>query len=134
MIPEAAQTLLLSVLTVVPGGVYTWAFEQQAGRYGANFGDRVQRFLAVSVLLVNGWIRIQLSDGRWVCGLWGVSTTTGLTSYASGYPEDKDLLVAEVAEVDKNGEFITENGVPVLTGRAALVTWETTIYSEFIPG
>jgi hypothetical protein len=215
VIPDTAQTLIIAILTVVPGGVYTWAFEQQAGRYGANFGDRVQRFLAVSVLLVtlqlpvlylavrhllregfkpfednlpwwlwlvalayvavpfllgrlvglgtaqrarwatwitgpapaprawdelfsrpdlNGWIRVQLSDGRWVCGLWGTSTTTGLTSYASGYPEEKDLLIAEIAETDENGEFITEEGAPVLTGRAAMVAWETTLYSEFIPG
>jgi hypothetical protein len=74
---------------------------------------------------LTGWIRLRLPDGTWVCGLWGPSEATGLRSWASGYPEVQDLLIAELAETDDDGEFLTEGGVLVLTGRSLLVGWAT---------
>jgi len=66
----------------------------------------------------------------------GESDTTGLKSYAAGYPESQDLLISELAEIDDGGEFLTDDrdGTPVLTGRSLLIRWDEVTYAEFIPG
>jgi hypothetical protein len=214
--PSTFQAILVTLLAVLPGAIYTWGFEQEAGRWGATAVDRVQRFVGVSafflvlelsliyqfyrrfvvtgdvsqgrplpvwlwfmpVLFViipagigrfvgraayqrkpwvtvitgpspaprawdvlfsgpdmNGWIRLQLKDKSWVAGLWGESATTGLKSYAAGYPEDQDLLVSELVETDAGGNLVTgEDGAPVLTGRSLLIRWDEIVYAEYIPG
>lgn len=214
--PSTLQAVIVTALAVLPGALYTWSFEQQAGRWGAVAGDRVQRFLGASAFFLvaelpvlygwvyrtfvvtgdiragrplpfwvwvlpiafvvvpvgagqivgraayhrrgwvkiltgpspaprawdalfataelTGWIRLRLTDDSWVCGLWGPSPNTGLTSYAAGYPEGQDLLIAEVVEADGDGEFLTEHGLPVLTGRSLLIGWHEVRYAEFIPG
>lgn len=208
--------LVIALLAVMPGGLYTWAFEQQAGRWGAQATDRLQRFVGASALFLavelplvyefyrrfgvtrqiadgralpawvwllpiavvaiplllgrlagraayqrkpwvrfltgpapaprawdhlfaqadlNGWILLKLKDDGWLGGLWGTSEATTLTSYAAGYPEIQDLLIAETAEVDEDGEFIVdERGVPRLHGVAALVRWDEVDYALFVPG
>jgi hypothetical protein len=216
--PSTFQSLVVVLLAVLPGALYTWSFEQQAGRWGATAGDRVQRFLGASAFFLvlelpmfynfiyrpfvatgdldagralpwwiwvvpmvfvlfpvaagryvgiavhrrqgwanfitgpspaprawddlfatsdlTGWIRLRLKeDGAWACGLWGESVATGLQSYAAGYPEPQDLLIAELAEIDSDGEFLIDaNGNPVLTGRSLLIRWSEITYAEFIPG
>jgi Family of unknown function (DUF6338) len=214
--PSTLQAVIVTALAVLPGALYTWSFEQHAGRWGVTTGDRIQRFLGVSAFFVvaelpvlyglvyrkfvvsgdiahgrplpiwvwilpigfivlpvtagqvigraagrrsgwarlltgpspaprawdelfatpdlTGWIRLRLCDGTWVCGLWGPSEATGLRSYASGYPEAQDLLIAEIAETDDDGEFLTGDGGLVLTGRSLLVGWAAVTYAEFIPG
>jgi Family of unknown function (DUF6338) len=210
------QALVVVFVAVLPGALYTWSFEQQAGRWGATAGDRVHRFVGASAFFLvvalpvlygvvyrqfvltgaladgealppwtwllppgfvvvpvvagslagkaayrrrpwvssltgpapaprawdylfatadlTGWVRLHLLDGSWVCGLWGCSQTTGLKSYAAGYPENQDLLVADLAEIDRDGEFITDaDGDPILTGRSLLIRWDQVLYAEFIP-
>jgi hypothetical protein len=46
------QALVVLFVAVVPGALYTWSFEQQAGRWGATAGDRVHRFLGASALFL----------------------------------------------------------------------------------
>lgn len=68
-------------------------------------------------------------------GLWGASDTTGLTSYAAGYPEAQDLLIADLAEMDPDGELLVDgNNRPILTGVSLLVRWDEVTYAKFIPG
>lgn len=50
MVPDTAVGLLLLVVAVLPGLVYTLAFERQAGAYGVALADRTLRFIAVSAL------------------------------------------------------------------------------------
>lgn len=50
--PSTLQAILVTLLAVLPGALYTWSFEQQAGRWGATGSDRVQRFLGVSVFFL----------------------------------------------------------------------------------
>jgi hypothetical protein len=215
-VPSTLQAVLVALLAVLPGALYTWSFEQQAGRWGTTASDRAQRFVGASTFFlvlelpilyevvyrqlvapgilargqavpwttwllpvgfvaipvacgrftgraayrrkawvqvltgpsaaprawdhlfagaeVTGWIRLRLKDETWLCGVWG-EATTGLRSYAAGYPEPQDLLVADLAEIDSAGEFLTDSdGVPLLTGRAALVRWDEVAYAEFVPG
>lgn len=215
--PTTLQAVFVALLALLPGALYTWSFEQQAGRWGASAGDRLQRFLGASAFFLaaelpvlynlvyrrhvvtgdveaglelpwwvwliplafvvlpviigrvagraayqrrrwsrvltgpspaprawdhlfatadlTGWIRLHLKDGSWSCGLWGRSAQTGLESYAAGYPEPQDLPVSDLAEIDLDGEFLTDaSGTPVLTGRSLLIRWEEVTYAEFIPG
>jgi Family of unknown function (DUF6338) len=57
VLPNTIVGLLVLGVAVLPGLVYTLAFERQAGDYGATFTDRSMRFVAVSVVyhLVAGW-------------------------------------------------------------------------------
>lgn len=57
MFPTGAPGLLILLLVVLPGAVYTWAYERQTSSYGVTLADRFLRFVAVSVLfqLVLAW-------------------------------------------------------------------------------
>jgi len=210
---------LIAAFAVLPGALYTWTFEQQAGRWGATATDRIQRFLGASAIFLvvelpllyelyrvlvvprliqqgkplpwwswlaavgliaipiiagrliglaayrrkrwvaavltgpspaprawddlfatpklTGWIILRLKnddENKWVGGLWGESVT-GLKSYAAGYPETQDLLIADLAEMDDNGFFLVgEDGAPSLTGVSLLVRWDEVAYAKFTPG
>lgn len=83
MFPSTAVGVLVLVLAVLPGLVYTLAFEREAGDYGATFADRTFRFIAVSAVfhVVVGWpeywlYRLTLADGDKILAgefalLWG---------------------------------------------------------------
>lgn len=45
------------MIFVLPGAVYTWAYERQNSAYGVTFTDRFLRFIAASVIfhLVLAW-------------------------------------------------------------------------------
>lgn len=62
MVPTSVVALAIVVIAVLPGSMYTWAFERQVSAYGANLADRVLRFVALSVLfhLALGWIEYWL--------------------------------------------------------------------------
>jgi Family of unknown function (DUF6338) len=49
--PETFQALAVLVLALLPGALYVWAFERQAGAWGARLTDRVLRFVEVSAIL-----------------------------------------------------------------------------------
>jgi hypothetical protein len=59
------EALLVVIVALLPGATYTWAFELQAGRRGANFSDRVWRFAGSSAVFTD----------RRIDGLRGPSTT-----------------------------------------------------------
>jgi hypothetical protein len=211
--PQTLAAVAITLLAVLPGALYTWAFEQQARRWGANATDRVQRFVgASSVFLVvelpavyqcyrafvvsgdieagrplpplawalpaclvvgpivlgrttgraayrrrpwvrllagpapaprawddlfaqadlSGWVILKLNNDEWLAGYWGSSDATGLKSYAAGYPEPQDLLLAETAEIDPDGNLLLgADGQPQTTGVATLVRWDEVIYALF---
>jgi hypothetical protein len=215
--PDTLNALLAAFLATVPGGLYTWSYEQQAGRWGATATDRLQRFLGASAFFIalqlwfiyefyrryvvtgvvqsgrplppaiwlvpvlfvvvpvlvgrylgravfqkkkwasvfigtsraprawdylftspgtNGWLRLRLKDGdRWVVGVWGISPTTGLKSFAAGYPEPQDLLLSDTALTDEDGSLLLdEDGKPVYTGAALLIRWDEVAYAEYVAG
>ena len=49
--PETFQSLGVLALALLPGALYVWAFERQAGAWGVRFSDRVFRFVGVSALM-----------------------------------------------------------------------------------
>jgi len=81
----------------------------------------------------DGWIRLRMKSGSWLGGAYSEGRT-GMRSYAAGYPEEADLLIAEAAEVDPDsGEFVFDaSGNPRLRGSALLVRWSEVEYLEFV--
>lgn len=57
MVPSSTIALAVLIVGVLPGSMYTWAFERQAGAYGSTLADRALRFVAISVILhlALGW-------------------------------------------------------------------------------
>ena len=57
MVPSTVVGVLVLMLVVLPGLVYTLAFEREAGDYGATFADRTFRFVSVSAIfhVLVGW-------------------------------------------------------------------------------
>jgi hypothetical protein len=49
-VPTTLQALLVLVLAVLPGAMYTWAFERLAGRWGIGLTDRLYRFVGISAV------------------------------------------------------------------------------------
>jgi hypothetical protein len=49
-VPETFQSLAVIVLALLPGALYVWSFEREAGLWGINLPDRLLRFLGVSAL------------------------------------------------------------------------------------
>jgi Family of unknown function (DUF6338) len=46
--PASFQGLLAALVALLPGALYTWAFEREVGRWGVTLGDRVLRFVGTS--------------------------------------------------------------------------------------
>lgn len=70
MFPDTSVGVLVLVLAVLPGLIYTLAFEREAGDYEVSFADRTLRFIAVSALfhVIMGWpeywlYRVTVADG-----------------------------------------------------------------------
>lgn len=80
--PESFQALLVIVVALLPGALYTWSFEQVVGAWGAGLSDRVLRFIGVTAILqalaapaiVWSWRTFILSgrlrEGDLPIGLW----------------------------------------------------------------
>lgn len=51
MLPTSMVALAIVVAAVLPGAIYTWAFEREAGSYGVTLADRTLRFLAASAAM-----------------------------------------------------------------------------------
>ena len=49
--PDTLQGILVIVLALLPGALYTWAFEQQAGPWSIGLPDRVLRFIGSSAVV-----------------------------------------------------------------------------------
>lgn len=50
--PSTFQAVVVIVIALLPGALYVWAFERQAGRYGIGLSDRVLRFVGGSAVLL----------------------------------------------------------------------------------
>jgi hypothetical protein len=48
--PDSFQAAIVVAIALVPGALYFWAFERQAGRWGVGLSDRVLRFVGLSAL------------------------------------------------------------------------------------
>ncbi len=49
--PSTFQALAVLVLALLPGALYVWSFERQAGSWGASLSDRAFRFIEFSAVL-----------------------------------------------------------------------------------
>lgn len=69
--PDTFQAIGVIVIALLPGALYVWAFERQAGRWGVGLSDRILRFVGGSAvfhsavapltywLWADQWIRIR---------------------------------------------------------------------------
>lgn len=48
--PDTFQAVAVAVAALLPGALYVWAFERQAGRWGIGLSDRLLRFVGGSAL------------------------------------------------------------------------------------
>lgn len=48
--PDTFQALWVLLLALLPGAMYTWAYEREVGGWGTNLSDRLLRFVGVSVI------------------------------------------------------------------------------------
>jgi len=87
-VPSTFQALAVLLIALLPGALYTWAFERQAGAWGVNTSDRLLRFVGSSALLqvlatpviyqlyrtfiVTGWLRAGRPLPWWVWLLVGM--------------------------------------------------------------
>lgn len=85
--PNTFSALAVLVVALLPGALYVWAFEREAGPWGIGFADRVLRFIGGSAIFhallapFSYWVYStfvaseRLTDGRplpwllWVAGL-----------------------------------------------------------------
>lgn len=50
--PATLTSLLIVFVAVLPGALYTWAFEREIGRWGVGLSDRVLRFIGTSSIFL----------------------------------------------------------------------------------
>jgi hypothetical protein len=80
VLPTSVIAVLLIVVTVLPGSMYTWAYERQASAFGVTFADRTLRFIAISIIfhLALGWpeyllYRAALNGPTFAAGQFGAA-------------------------------------------------------------
>lgn len=47
---ETFQAIVVTLLAVLPGALYTWSFEREVGNWGVSLSDRVLRFVGFSAI------------------------------------------------------------------------------------
>jgi hypothetical protein len=75
MPPASVIAFVIVVVAVIPGSMYTWAYEREASAFGVTLADRTLRFIAISLLfhLALGWpeyalYRVALAGPRFAVG------------------------------------------------------------------
>jgi len=75
MPPVSLIALAVVIIGVIPGSMYTWAYEREASAFGVTLADRTLRFIAISLLfhLFLGWpeyalYRFALAGPRFAVG------------------------------------------------------------------
>lgn len=93
--PDTFQAAIVVAVALVPGALYFWAFERQAGRWGVTLSDRLLRFVGLSALFhaavapvsywfwAHQWPRVRVGDpvSLW---LWGVAIAYVAVPLAGG--------------------------------------------------
>jgi hypothetical protein len=74
-VPDTFQAVAVLILLVLPGALYTWAFERVVGPWGVGLVDRILRFIGISagvqVLLAPityRWYRVYVHSGDLAAG------------------------------------------------------------------
>ena len=80
--PDTFQALVVLIVALLPGALYTWSFERLVGAWGVGLADRVLRFIGVSAVFqaaiapftIWGWrtyiLTDRLQDGDVPIALW----------------------------------------------------------------
>jgi hypothetical protein len=98
--PSSFEAVAVIVLALLPGALYTWAFERLVGRWGVGLADRLLRFAGVSAI----FHAVASPLTFW---LWSEFLRTGRAS--SGDPLPLQLWIAPLMYV----------GIPITLGTTA---------------
>jgi hypothetical protein len=83
-VPDTFQAIAVIAVALLPGALYVWSFEREAGAWGVRLGDRVLRFVGVSALFhavlvpvtYRVWVDFvrsgRIESGRAPLGLWAL--------------------------------------------------------------
>jgi hypothetical protein len=86
--PQTFQAAVVVVIALLPGALYVWSFERQAGRYGIGLSDRVLRFVGGSAV----FLAIFAIPLYWVFATYG-------SAFARGEPLPTWLGLVPIAYV-----------------------------------
>jgi hypothetical protein len=115
-VPETLQAIGVLTLALLPGALYTWSFEQQAGPWGAGLSDRVLRFIGASAVF-----QAVLAPATYE--LWGHYVKSGTIAAGKALPIWLWLVLLGYV------------GVPLLAGRIVGVgTLRRKAWASFITG
>lgn len=66
--PASFSALAVLVVALLPGALYLWSFERQAGRYGIGLSDRLLRFIGGSAVFLCflAWPVYRLTSEYWL--------------------------------------------------------------------
>jgi hypothetical protein len=79
-----------------------------------------------------GFVRIRTTSDSWFVGAYSTSLTSGLASYAAGYPHEADLYLAVTFACDENGwPILNENGQPSPTDLGLLIRRDEVAFLQF---
>jgi len=95
-VPSSFEAIAVLALALLPGAIYTWSFERQAGRWGAGFSDRAIRFVGASAVIhalaapASYWfwsrqwpkLRLGAADPSW--WLWALAIAYIAIPFATG--------------------------------------------------
>ena len=110
------QALLVAILALLPGALYTWSFEQQVGPWGIGLSDRLYRFVGSSAVL-----HAVLAPATYE--LWRRYVQTGVVGEGRALPWWLWLVV---------GAYVA---LPLLAGRViGVATWRREPWVRFIVG
>lgn len=83
---------------------------------------------------LTGYVRVLTTSGRWLAGFYGRSPHSGLDSFASNWPDPRELYLSVQVQIDPDsGELLlNEDGAPELGDTGLLVRGEDISHVEFI--
>jgi Family of unknown function (DUF6338) len=132
------QALLVALLAVLPGALYTIARENSGASWAWRSTDGATELRAWDWFFskrisknpkkrLTGIIRMRLMNDEWKAGLWA-------DSYASSYGEEGDLYLTYQYLVSTDGVLVEDaNGDYIDGGAGLLIRWSEIRYIEFSP-
>lgn len=129
--PTLVEFILLPFLYLFVPPLVGWAFALLQGRFSrffGFFGFRPSTPCAWDYIFGSGdshYVQIVLTDGKTIGGLWAHN------SFASNYPNTRDLYIEKSYSIDVDGNFINSETPDQLRAEGIWIPSESIKYIEF---